>query len=174
MMRKYFLAVVCCCSAWAAAQTAKPAIPRDEQLEAKVEKTLAKMTLDEKIGQMLELNLDIMGTYDASGKWKLNETMLDTCISKYKVGSLLNAPGTRAATVEQWQEWIRLIQKKSMKHIGIPDVFGLDHNHGVTYTQGGTLFPQPINIAASFNTELARTGAQVTACLLYTSPSPRD
>ncbi|MDD7171845.1 MAG: glycoside hydrolase family 3 N-terminal domain-containing protein [Prevotella sp.] len=162
-MRKYFLAVVCCCSAWAAAQTAKPAIPRDEQLEAKVEKTLAKMTLDEKIGQMLELNLDIMGTYDASGKWKLNETMLDTCISKYKVGSLLNAPGTRAATVEQWQEWIRLIQKKSMKHIGIPDVFGLDHNHGVTYTQGGTLFPQPINIAASFNTELARTGAQVTA-----------
>ena len=163
MMRKYFLAVVCCCSAWAAAQTAKPAIPRDEQLEAKVEKTLAKMTLDEKIGQMLELNLDIMGTYDASGKWKLNETMLDTCISKYKVGSLLNAPGTRAATVKQWQEWIRLIQKKSMKHIGIPDVFGLDHNHGVTYTQGGTLFPQPINIAASFNTELARTGAQVTA-----------
>lgn len=163
MMRKYFLTVVCCCSAWAAAQTAKPAIPRDEQLEAKVEKTLAKMTLDEKIGQMLELNLDIMGTYDASGKWKLNETMLDTCISKYKVGSLLNAPGTRAATVEQWQEWIRLIQKKSMRHIGIPDVFGLDHNHGVTYTQGGTLFPQPINIAASFNTELARTGAQVTA-----------
>lgn len=163
MMRKYFLAVVCCCLAWAAAQTVKPAIPRDEQLEAKVEKTLAKMTLDEKIGQMLELNLDIMGTYDASGKWKLNETMLDTCISKYKVGSLLNAPGTRAATVEQWQEWIRLIQKKSMKHIGIPDVFGLDHNHGVTYTQGGTLFPQPINIAASFNTELARTGAQVTA-----------
>ena len=163
MMRKYFLAVVCCCSAWAAAQTVKPAIPRDEQLEAKVEKTLAKMTLDEKIGQMLELNLDIMGTYDASGKWKLNETMLDTCISKYKVGSLLNAPGTRAATVEQWQEWIRLIQKKSMRHIGIPDVFGLDHNHGVTYTQGGTLFPQPINIAASFNTELARTGAQVTA-----------
>lgn len=157
------MAVVCCCSAWAAAQTVKPAIPRDEQLEAKVEKTLAKMTLDEKIGQMLELNLDIMGTYDASGKWKLNETMLDTCISKYKVGSLLNAPGTRAATVEQWQEWIRLIQKKSMKHIGIPDVFGLDHNHGVTYTQGGTLFPQPINIAASFNTELARTGAQVTA-----------
>lgn len=163
MMRKYFLAVVCCCSAWAAAQTVKPAIPRDEQLEAKIEKTLAKMTLDEKIGQMLELNLDIMGTYDASGKWKLNETMLDTCISKYKVGSLLNAPGTRAATVEQWQEWIRLIQKKSMRHIGIPDVFGLDHNHGVTYTQGGTLFPQPINIAASFNTELARTGAQVTA-----------
>ena len=141
----------------------KPAIPRDAKLEAKIEKTLAKMTLDEKIGQMLELNLDIMGKYDATRKWQLNETMLDTLISKWKVGSILNAPGTRAATIEQWQEWIRLIQEKSMKYIGIPDIYGLDHNHGVTYTQGGTLFPQPINLAASFNTELARTGAEITA-----------
>jgi beta-glucosidase len=89
--------------------------------------------------------------------------MLDTIISKWKVGSILNAPGTRAATVSQWQEWIQLIQKKSMKHIGIPDIYGLDHNHGVTYTQGGTLFPQPINLGASFNTELARTMAEITA-----------
>ncbi len=163
MMRHYLLALVCCCPVWASAQATRPAIPRDAQLEAKVEKTLAKMTLDEKIGQMLELNLDIMGSYDASGQWQLNETMLDTCLSKWKVGSILNAPGTRAATVDQWQKWIRLIQKKSMKYIGIPDVYGLDHNHGVTYVQNGTLFPQPINLAASFNTELARTGAEICA-----------
>ena len=143
--------------------SAQFAIPRDAKLEAKVEKTLQKMTLDEKIGQMLELNLDIMGKYDANRKWQLNETMLDTLISKWKVGSILNAPGTRAATVAQWQEWIQLIQKKSMQHIGIPDIYGLDHNHGVTYTQGGTLFPQPINMAASFNTELVRMGAEITA-----------
>ena len=143
--------------------SAQFAIPRDAKLEAKVEKTLSKMTLDEKIGQMLQLNLDIMGKYDASRVWQLNETMLDTCISKWKVGSILNAPGTRAATVAQWQEWIELIQKKSMKYLGIPDIYGLDHNHGVTYTQGGTLFPQPINIGASFNTELARIGAEITA-----------
>ena len=147
----------------ATAASAQFAIPRDAKLEAKVEKTLAKMTLDEKIGQMLELNLDIMGGYEPGGAWKLNETMLDTLISKWKVGSILNAPGTRAATVAQWQEWIQLIQKKSMKHLGIPDIYGLDHNHGVTYTQGGTLFPQPINMGASFNTELARIGAEITA-----------
>ena len=141
----------------------KPAIPRDAALEAKIEKTLKRMTLDEKIGQMLELNFDIMGKYDANGKWTLNETMLDTCISKWKVGSILNAPGTRASNVEQWQYWIRLIQEKSMKYLRIPDIYGLDHNHGVTYTQGGTLFPQPINLAASFNTELAFRGAQITA-----------
>ena len=194
--------------------SAQFAIPRDAKLEAKVEKTLAKMTLDEKIGQMLELNLDVMGKmkvenakidrekvrsvlqqygrspeevektlkmsdqeildklggypvdiYQGETKrvWKLNETMLDTLISKWKVGSILNVPGTRAATVAQWQEWIQLIQKKSMKYLQIPDIYGLDHNHGVTYTQGGTLFPQPINIGASFNTELARIGAEITA-----------
>ena len=143
--------------------SAQFSIPRDAKLEAKVEKTLAKMTLDEKIGQMLELNLDIMGKYDANRVWQLNETMLDTLISKWKVGSILNAPGTRAATIAQWQEWIQLIQKKSMKYLGIPDIYGLDHNHGVTYTQGGTLFPQPINLGASFNTELARIGAEITA-----------
>ena len=149
-----------------AQSTRKPAIPRDEAMEQKIEKQLSKMTLDEKIGQMLELNLDVMGKMtmeDNRLTWKLNETMLDTLIAKWKVGSILNAPGTRASTVEQWQKWIRLIQQKSMKHIGIPDIYGLDHNHGVTYTQGGTLFPQPINLAATFNTELARTGAEITA-----------
>lgn len=154
-----------CLSMMMVAQTVvKPAIPRDAKLEAKVEKTLAKMTLDEKVGQMLELNLDVIGTMDWSTRvWTLNENMLDTLISKYKVGSILNAPGTRAATVDQWQKWIQLIQKKSMKHIGIPDIYGLDHNHGVTYTQAGILFPQPINLGASFNTELARQMAEVTA-----------
>jgi beta-glucosidase len=214
-MRKSILTMMMVCATMAtSAQQTKPAIPRDAAIEAKIEKTLSKMTLDEKIGQMLELNLDVMGKmtienakvdrekvrsvlqqYGAPAKevealskmtdqqiidklgnypvdiyqgdtkrvWKLNETMLDTLISKWKVGSILNAPGTRAATVDQWQQWIRLIQKKSMKYIGIPDIYGLDHNHGVTYTQGGTLFPQPINLGATFNTELARIGAEITA-----------
>lgn len=165
-MKRTMLTMGCAClSMMMVAQTVvKPAIPRDAKLEAKVEKTLAKMTLDEKVGQMLELNLDVIGTMDWSTRvWTLNENMLDTLISKYKVGSILNAPGTRAATVDQWQKWIQLIQKKSMKHIGIPDIYGLDHNHGVTYTQAGILFPQPINLGASFNTELARQMAEVTA-----------
>ena len=212
-MRTTLLTIFMSCVA-VAAQAQKPAIPRDAALEAKVEKTLSKMTLDEKIGQMLELNLDVMGKttvenakidrekvrsvmqqygtpkaeveailkltdaqilerfgsypvdiYQGETKrvWKLNETMLDTLISKWKVGSILNAPGTRASSVAQWQQWIQLIQKKSMKYLGIPDIYGLDHNHGVTYTQGGTLFPQPINLGASFNTELAFRGAEITA-----------
>ena len=171
MKRNLILAAWTLLGIGAYAQSLKPAIPRDEKIEAKIEKTLAKMNLDEKIGQMLELNLDVMGKMAIENNsegtptpvWKLNEAMLDTCISKWKVGSILNAPGTRAHTVEQWQKWIRLIQEKSMKYLGIPDIYGLDQNHGVTYTQGGILFPQPINLAASFNTELTKTGAEITA-----------
>ncbi len=163
MKTKLIVTTLLSCTTFVA-HAQKPAIPRDAALESKVEKKLSEMTLDEKIGQMLELNLDVMGTMDWSTRtWTLNEVMLDTCISKWKVGSILNAPGTRAATVEQWQKWIRLIQEKSMKYIGIPDIYGLDHNHGVTYTQGGILFPQPINLGASFNTELAHIGAEITA-----------
>ncbi len=198
----------------AMAQRVRPAIPRDEKIEANIEKTLKKMTLDEKIGQMLELNLDVMGkVYVKNGKldrskvaqairelgqpaenakqllelsdeeiieklapynldiyegnpkseWVLNEVMLDTCISKYKVGSILNAPATRAPSVAQWQYWIQLIQKMSLKYIGIPTIYGLDNNHGVTYVQDGTLFPQPINLGASFNPQLAKDMAEVCA-----------
>ena len=139
-------------------------IKKDANIETKIEKMLSRMTLEEKIGQMLELNLDVIGKVtNPQGEWKLDENMLDTIIQKYKVGSFLNAPNTRAASVKQWMEWIPLIQKLSMKYIGIPTIYGLDHNHGVTYTQGGTLFPQPINLAASFNTELARQMAEVCA-----------
>ena len=123
---------------------------------------MVKLTDQEIIDKMGAFPVDI---YQGATKriWKLNEVMLDTLISKWKVGSILNAPGTRAPKVEEWQQWIRLIQEKSMKYLGIPDIYGLDHNHGVTYTQGGTLFPQPINLGASFNTELARRGAEITA-----------
>jgi len=162
-MKKTILCTALFLVATAGLAQQKRAIPRDADLEAKIENTLSKMTLDDKVGQMLELNLDIMGQYGPDGKWRLNETQLDTCISKHRVGSILNAPGTRAATVEQWQKWIRLIQDKSMKYLGIPDIYGLDHNHGVTYTQAGILFPQPINLAASFNTQLAKDMAEVTA-----------
>lgn len=145
---------------------ARPAIPRDPEIEKKVEATLKKMNLDQKVGQMLELNLDVFGHTDWSTgtpKWPLDEARLDTVIQKWQPGSFLNAPGTYAGSLEQWQYWIPTIQKLSMKYIGIPTIYGLDNNHGVTYVQGGIMFPQPINLAASFNTELAREMAGITA-----------
>lgn len=165
-MRSIKTAALVLLGAVAMTANAKPAIPRDPKIEKQVEATLAKMTLDEKVGQMLELNLDVFGTADwskAIPKWTLDEARLDTVIKKWKPGSFLNAPATYAGTLEQWQYWIPTVQKLSMKYIGIPTIYGLDNNHGVSYVLGGTLFPQPINLGASFNTELAKEMAEITA-----------
>lgn len=221
MKKFYFSIFVSALSLSVCAQ--KPAIPRDEALEQKVESTLARMTLDEKLGQMLQLNVDMMGntqvenakvdrdkvksvaqqygmsqsaldailkktdkeiidqfqkynvdiyTNDTKRVWKLNEVMVDTLISKWKVGSILNAPATRAQPVEQYQNLVRVIQEKSMKHLGIPCIYGLDNNHGVTYIQAGTMFPQPINIAATFNTDISYTGAKICAYESRTGNTP--
>ena len=124
---------------------------------------VSQLTLDEKVGQMVQLVTDLFGTNDAKGVFHIDRAKADTLFSKYKIGSILNAPNTCAPTAQQWEEIISDIQKLSMKHIGIPCVFGLDQNHGSTYTQGGTLFPQNINVAASFNRELARQCAEATA-----------
>ena len=124
---------------------------------------VSQLTLDEKIGQMVQLVTDIIGTNDAQGVFHIDRAKADTLFSKYKIGSILNAPNTCAPTAQQWEEIIADIQQLSMKHIGIPCVFGLDQNHGSTYTQGGTLFPQNINVAATFNREVARQCAEATA-----------
>ncbi|WP_308225424.1 glycoside hydrolase family 3 N-terminal domain-containing protein, partial [uncultured Prevotella sp.] len=100
---------------------------------------------------------------DKNGVFYIDEHKTDSILSRYKIGSILNAPNTCAPTAKQWEKYISQIQKISMKRIGIPCVFGLDQNHGSTYTQGGTLFPQNINVAATFNREIARRSAEATA-----------
>ena len=140
-----------------------PVIKSDPKIEAQVEQTLKKLTLEEKIGQMMELVTDLFGANDKNGVFYIDEHKTDSILSRYKIGSILNAPNTCAPTAKQWEKYIAQIQKISMKRIGIPCVFGLDQNHGSTYTQGGTLFPQNINVAASFNREIARRSAEATA-----------
>ena len=138
-------------------------IKSDSKVEAQVEQTLQKLTLEEKIGQMMELVTDLFGANDKNGVFYIDEKKTDSILSRYKIGSILNAPNTCAPTAKQWEKYLQQIQKISMKRIGIPCVFGLDQNHGSTYTQGGTLFPQNINVAATFNREVARKSAEATA-----------
>lgn len=140
-----------------------PVIKSDAKVEAQVEQTLQKLTLEEKVGQMMELVTDLFGANDKNGVFYIDEKKTDSILSRYKVGSILNAPNTCAPTAKQWEKYLQQIQKISMKRIGIPCVFGLDQNHGSTYTQGGTLFPQNINVAATFNREIARRSAEATA-----------
>lgn len=149
--------------ALAVGQTA-PAIPSDPVIEANIQQWLKKMTLEEKIGQMCEITIDVVTDFEKSRDgFTLSEAMLDTVIGKYKVGSLLNVPLSVAQKKEVWAKAIRQIQEKSMKEIGIPCIYGVDEIHGTTYTLDGTLFPQGVNMGATFNRALVRRGAEISA-----------
>ena len=147
--------------------TTSPAIPRDEKIEQQIESLLKKMTLEEKIGQMTEIAIDGISKHqnaaESKNGFQLDDALLDTVIGKYKVGSILNVPAGVAQTKETWEAVIKKIQDKSMKEIGIPCIYGVDQIHGTTYTRGGTFFPQGINMGATFNRELVRKGAQISA-----------
>lgn len=144
------------------AAAVSPAIPRDARLEQRVDSVLAKMTLDEKIGQMTELAIDVLGT-GTGNDFVLDEAKLRDIVSKYKIGSFLSAPGPIALSPQKWNEIIARINRVSIEVMGIPTIYGLDQNHGTTYTLGGTLFPQNINIGASFNPTLSHDAAVITA-----------
>ncbi|MDM8153789.1 glycoside hydrolase family 3 N-terminal domain-containing protein [Bacteroides gallinaceum] len=166
-LKNIALASVLCAGACLSAkgQTVPPAIPSDPVIEANIQDWLKKMTLEQKIGQMCEITIDVVTDFEASQKdgFTLDKAKLDTVIGKYKVGSLLNVPLSIAQTKEKWAEAIKQIQELSMKEIGIPCIYGVDQIHGTTYTLGGTLFPQGVNMGASFNRDLVKREAEISA-----------
>lgn len=159
-MKKVLVAILVCSLPLA---VCPQVIKSDARMEQRIEKLLNQMTLEEKIGQMAELNIDVLQDKSVRKRFQLSEALLDTVIGKYKVGSILNVPNGEAISRQEWQEIITAIQKKSMKEIGIPCVYGVDQIHGTTYTDGGTLFPQGNNMAATFNRELVREGSRISA-----------
>ena len=163
-IRKWAMASIMCAGGLTGMAQIAPAIPADPVIEAQIQKWLKKMTLEEKIGQMCEITVDVVTDFPGSKDgFKLSEAMLDTVIGKYKVGSILNVPLSVAQKKEVWAAAIKQIQDKSMKEIGIPCIYGVDQIHGTTYTLDGTLFPQGVNMGASFNRELVRRGAEISA-----------
>ena len=162
-MKKFLATVSMLAAAAYFAQASGPALPPDAALEAKVEATLSGMTLEEKIGQMTELTIDALVSRK-DDEFFLDPDKLHEVFAVYKVGSVLNAPGgPTAQTPEKWEPLIGQIQDISMKEIGIPCIYGLDQNHGTTFTLGGVLFPQNINVGASFNPDIALRAAEITA-----------
>ena len=133
---------------------------RDVDLEARVEKTLQGMTLEEKAGQMVQLTISVLedDTHEA-----LDPAKMDEIFGVYKVGSILNVMNGRAHSREQTAAMIRQIQEKSMEKIGIPCIYGLDMVHGANYLTDGTIFPHEINLAATFDPSFARRMGEVTA-----------
>lgn len=140
----------------------------DKQLDQKAENLLRRMTLEEKAGQMAQITLDALtfgeNQYVSDEPVKLNPEILRTAIHNWKIGSVLNTANNRARTTEVWYQLISEIQKEASKtRLKIPVLYGIDAIHGVTYTAGATFFPQQIGMAASFNPELVRRAAEITA-----------
>ncbi len=135
------------------APKAPQAIPSDKAVEAKVEKVLKGMTLEEKAGQLVQLNIS---TLEDATHEKIDPAKLEKIIGEYKVGSILNVMHDRAHSREETAAMVRQIQEYSMEKIGIPCIYGLDMIHGASYLTDGSLYPQEINLGATFNREFAR------------------
>jgi beta-glucosidase len=144
----------------AMAQSHKQAVV--SSIDKKVDALIAKMTLEEKVGQMTEVTLDVVSKSNASSH-QLDPDKLKDAILKYHVGSILNVSG-HAYDRNHWYEIISGIQQAAAQdRLKIPVIYGIDAIHGVTYTLGSTLFPQEIAMAATFNRDIAHRAGEITA-----------
>jgi beta-glucosidase len=139
---------------------------RNDEIKLKVDELISKMTIEEKIGQMTQVTLQVIskteGTVDQ--KFSLDHDKLEEAIQKYHVGSILNVYNV-AHTVEEWHSIIKAIQTVAVEQtrLGIPVIYGIDAIHGATYTKGATLFPQAISLAAAWNRDLAFQEGAITS-----------
>ena len=128
----------------------------ENETDRKVKEIMSKMTLLDKVGEMTQLSIDMVSVgnpYNLTSPHQLDEMKLKEVLVDYRVGSILNAGG-HAYTRDHWYKIISRIQEVAMKDkpTGIPVLYGIDAIHGVNYTADGTLFPQQISLAATWDT----------------------
>ena len=152
MIRLSFVCLILCVNVFVCAQSSAD--------REKVKALIGRMTLEEKVGQMTQVTLGVVGT-NTDGV--LNPAALKKAIIDYKIGSILNVTN-HALTLDQWHTVIKQIQVEAMStRLKIPVLYGLDAMHGQTYTLGSTLFPHNIALAATRNVSLVKAIAKVTA-----------
>jgi beta-glucosidase len=167
------LVFVCCGAAFSQAPS-----PARKSFDEQVAALMAKMTLEEKVGQMAQVTLDVItkgkSEYESDEPLQLELAIVRKAILEYKVGSVLNTANNRARSLEKWNEIIGQIQKVATteSRLKIPVIYGIDAIHGTTYTAGATFFPQQIGQAATWNRALVRKGAEVCAYETRASGSP--
>lgn len=135
---------------------------KKNDIDVKVSELLSKMSVEEKIGQMTQItvtNFEQKGNPGVIDAEKLKEG-----IQTYHIGSILNVPNPGAPTVAKWKEVMTTISNEANKtRLKIPVLYGIDAIHGASYTAGATLFPQQIGLAATFNPNLVKRGAEISA-----------
>ena len=128
----------------------------------RVESLLQRMTLEEKVGQMTQLEIGMVTTGKDQGI-QIDSAKLEKAVIKYGVGSILNVKD-QALPIEKWHDIIRKIQEASQRNrLKIPVIYGIDSIHGANYVRGSTLFPQEIGMAATWNPALMQRVAEITA-----------
>jgi beta-glucosidase len=136
---------------------------RDE-IDKKVEALLSRMTVEEKVGQMtqVDLNVIVKGGYE-NYDGTIDPLRLETAVNKFKVGSIFNIVN-RAYDIDTFHKIITAIQDAAAKNPNpIPVLYGIDAIHGTSYTRNSTLFPHNIGLAATRNPELVYRTAVITA-----------
>ncbi len=133
----------------------------------KVAEILAKMTLEEKVGQMTQITLGVFfkgGDKDHRPlPLTINPETVDSAFRIYKLGSVLNTVNNKAQSKEWWNKTVEHLNNAAIKETGIPVLFGVDAIHGAGYTAGATLYPQQIGQGASFNPKLVKKLNELTA-----------
>lgn len=136
--------------------------PKLANHSAEIESLIRRMTVEEKVGQMTQLTIDMVTTGDDQAV-AIDPTKLERAVVKYGVGSILNV-NNQAITLEHWHRIIGPIQQAAQRtRLKIPVIYGVDSIHGANYVQGSTLFPQEIGMAATWNPALMKRAAEITA-----------
>ena len=134
-----------------------------------IENLISQMTLEEKVGQMTQINVTVIAKgpnrFSSSTPMEIDLNRANKALVDYKVGSVLNTINNTAQKPSVWFQNISKIQQIAMNknRLRIPVIYGIDAIHGTTYTDGATMFPQQITTAASWNPENAYNMAQVCA-----------
>lgn len=140
--------------------------------EAKVQELLRQMTLEEKVGQMMQVTMELVIKKNPGDKatYTIVPEDLDKALLSYHVGSFLNEGG-HGYSQGQWLETIRAIQNVATQktRLKIPILYGIDAIHGASFTEGATLFPQAISVASTWNVDVARQAGGITALELRAS-----
>ena len=141
-------------------------VQSNNEIDLKVQQLLTKMTLEEKIGQMTQIDFSVIAA-ELNSKNPVDQHKLEDAVLKYHIGSILNAPQTpdnQAQSVTVWRNILQAIQAvAAQSRLKIPVIYGIDAIHGATYIKNSVLFPQAINMAATFNTDLSFKEGDITA-----------
>eukprot|EP01031_Cornospumella_fuschlensis_P036244 gene36244-43967_t len=129
---------------------------------------LSSMSLEAKVGQMVQIDI---AQFMVKGTAQVDYNSLHDYIQQYQIGSILNSPfsggaveGITGWTASEWRELLQKIQQyASETSSGVPIIYGIDSIHGATFVKGAALFPQALNLAATFNPTLAYNAGKITA-----------